>query len=301
MEKIRNLSRTGFFNLFLGLAMLLSPVAAAMTSEPALIAIGVLLNITGIFWLFGLFTVQPNQTRVLLFFGKYKGTVVKDGFFWLNPFYMKKKVSLRVRNLETNIIKVNDELGNPILVSAVVVWKVTDTYKAIFNIEAFDEIDPKTGVKRVRQETSYQNFVKMQAEAALRKIAHSYPYDTISDDENSISLRSGMDEINKSLAEEIRDRLSIVGIEVLEARISNLSYAPEIAAVMLQRQQAQAIIAARRKIVEGSVGMVEMALQQMSERKIAEFTPEQKAAVVSNLLVVLCSDQSTTPVINTSH
>ncbi len=206
-----------------------------------------------------------------------------------------------MRNLETNIIKVNDEMGNPVLISAVVVWKVIDTYRAIFNIEASEELDAKTGIKKEKQETSYQNFVKIQSEAALRKIAHSYPYDNLEDDKENITLRSGTEVINKSLADEILARLDIVGIDILEARISNLSYAPEIAAVMLQRQQAQAILAARRKIVEGSVSMVEMALQQMEDNKIAELTTEQKASFISNLLVVLCSDHATTPVINTGN
>lgn len=241
----------------------------------------------------GLFTITPNHTQVLVFFGKYKGTVKNDGFFWLNPFYSKKKVSLRVRNLETDVIKVNDEQGNPILISSVVVWKVVDTYKAIFDIEANTEVDAKSGMKKENREESYQNFVKIQAEAALRSIAHSYPYDDI--DEEKITLRSGVDDINRSLEEEIRQRLLIVGIEVQEARISNLSYAPEIAAIMLQRQQAQAIIGARKKIVEGSVGVVQMALKELENG--LEISTEQKASMISNLLVVLCSENGVTPVI----
>ncbi len=264
-----------------------------------MVALTVTLAIVGVFWPSGLFVVQPNQTKVLTFFGKYKGTVKGNGFFWLNPFYTKKKVSLRVRNLESDVIKVNDEQGNPIQISAVVVWKVVDTYKAVFDIEAAEEVDAKSGMKKEKSEESYQRFVKMQAEAALRRIAHSYPYDNLDDSDDHICLRSGVDEINKSLEEEIRERLSMVGIEALEARISNLSYAPEIAAVMLQRQQAQAIIAARKKIVEGSVGMVEMALDKLSEKDVVKLDDDKKAAMVSNLLVVLCADHGTTPVVNT--
>jgi len=256
------------------------------------------LPVIGIFWLIGLFIVQPNQTKVLVFFGRYVGTVKQNGFFWRNPFYSKRKVSLRVRNLESDVIKVNDEQGNPILISAVVVWKVVDTYKAVFDIETLEEFDAKTGMKKTKPEESYQNFVKIQAEAALRKIAHTYPYDNPDDDAEGRSLRSGVDEINKSLATEIRERLELVGIEVMEARISNLSYAPEIAAIMLQRQQAQAIIAARRKIVEGAVGMVDMALKSLEERKIVSMSEGAKSDMVSNLMLVLCSDHSATPVIN---
>lgn len=233
----------------------------------------------------------------MIFFGKYKGTVKKDGFFWKNPFYTKKKVSLRVRNLETNEIKVNDKQGNPILISSVVVWKVIDTYKAVFDIEVTDEIDSKSGVKKENREESYKEFVKIQSEAALRSIAHQYPYDDIDEDPTDITLRSGVDEINKSLEREIRERLEIAGIEVIEARISNLSYAPEIAAVMLQRQQAQAIIGARRKIVEGSVGIVKMALKEVENN--LTISEQQKATMISNLLVVLCSEKETTPIIKT--
>jgi regulator of protease activity HflC (stomatin/prohibitin superfamily) len=298
MEKTINLRNNGFFNLFLALIMIFSPFLNFLPIEIwQRIATG-LLVITGIFWLTGLFIVQPNQTKVLVFFGKYRGTVKQNGFFWLNPFYSKKKVSLRVRNLESDVIKVNDEQGNPILISAVVVWKVVDTYKAVFDIETIEEIDAKTGMRKSKPEESYQNFVKIQAEAALRKIAHTYPYDNLNEDSEGLSLRSGVDEINKSLAEEIKERLQLVGIEVLEARISNLSYAPEIAAIMLQRQQAQAIIAARRKIVEGAVGMVEMAIVQLGEKNVVKLDEPSKAEMVSNLMVVLCSDHSATPVIN---
>jgi len=248
----------------------------------------------------GLFIVQPNQTKVLVFFGKYCGTVKGNGFFWLNPFYVKRKVSLRIRNLESDVIKVNDQQGNPILISAIVVWKVVDTYKAVFDIESMEEVDPKSGIRKVKFEESYQKFIKIQTESALRKLAHTYPYDNIEQvsDTEIICLRSGIDEINVALASEIKERLSLVGIEVIEARISNLSYAPEIAGAMLRRQQATAIIAARQKIVEGAVGMVKLALDELKDKRIIELDDEKKASMVSNLLVVLCADESARPVIN---
>lgn len=300
MEKNISLQNNGFLHLFLGLVMLLSPLLFLVFDNSNIPFLTIPLAVIGIFWLFGLFIIQPNQTKVLLFFGKYRGTVKNNGFFWLNPFYSKKKVSLRVRNLESDVIKVNDEQGNPILISAVVVWKVVDTYKAVFDIEMQEEVDAKTGVKKTKSEESYRNFVKIQAESALRKLAHSYPYDDVDTNENKgiITLRSGVDVINDELAAEMKERLALVGIEVLEARISNLSYAPEIASVMLQRQQAQAIIAARTRIVEGAVGMVEMAVAQLEAKKLTKFSEEEKAKMINNLMVVLCGHQGTAPVIN---
>lgn len=300
MEKIIELKNNGFINLFIGLIFLLSPLLIIFQEVTFVIILTILLAIVGLFWLVGLFVVQPNQTKVLMFFGKYKGTVNKNGFFWLTPFYNKIKVSLRVRNLESDIIKVNDEQGNPILISAVVVWRVVDTYKAVFNIEAKEEIDKKTGVKNANNEESYRRFVKIQTESALRKLAHQYPYDDITGDEGNtpiITLRSGVDTINEVLVTEIKERLELVGIEVLEARISSLSYASEIAAVMLQRQQAQAIIAARQKIVQGAVGMVEMATREIEDKKIAQLSNTEKARMVNNLMVVLCGEHATTPVV----
>lgn len=300
MEKNISLQNNGFLHLFLGLVMLLSPLLFLVFDNSNIPFLTIPLAVIGIFWLLGLFIIQPNQTKVLLFFGKYRGTVKNNGFFWLNPFYSKKKVSLRVRNLESDVIKVNDEQGNPILISAVVVWKVVDTYKAVFDIEMQEEVDAKTGVKKAKSEESYRNFVKIQAESALRKLAHSYPYDDVDTNENKgiITLRSGVDVINDELAAEMKERLALVGIEVLEARISNLSYAPEIASVMLQRQQAQAIIAARTRIVEGAVGMVEMAVAQLEAKKLTKFSEEEKAKMINNLMVVLCGHQGTAPVIN---
>lgn len=301
MEKTLKLKSNGFLNLFIALVFLFSPLTLIVFSSPLLIAVVIILAVIGFFWLFGLMIVNPNQSKVLVFFGKYKGTIRGNGFYWVNPFYEKKKVSLRIRNLESDVIKVNDEQGNPILISAVVVWKVIDTYKAVFDIETIEEYDKLTGTKKPRPEESYQAFVKIQSEAALRKIAHSYPYDDIDTNSTSISLRSGGDEINKALVDELQERLAVVGIEIHEARISNLAYAPEIAAAMLQRQQAQAVIAARKTIVEGAVGIVDMALNKLSDNKIVELSDEKKASMASNLLVVLCSDHATNPVIDAGN
>lgn len=295
MEKEIKLKNNGFTALLIGLILMLSPLLLLLVQSQLLIATLIGLSVIGIITLFGLFVITPNNSKVLIFFGKYKGTVKQDGFFWRNPFFVNKNVSLRVRNLETEEIKVNDEQGNPILISSVVVWKVVDTYKAVFDIEVTKELDAKSGVKREKREESYRNFVKIQSEAALRSIAHSYPYDDIDDKADKLTLRSGVDEINKSLEKEISERLTIAGIEVIEARISNLSYAPEIAAVMLQRQQAQAIIGARKKIVEGSVSIVKMALEELGTT--VDIDAKQKAAMINNLLVVLTSEHSATPVI----
>jgi regulator of protease activity HflC (stomatin/prohibitin superfamily) len=300
MEKEIQLRNNGFFQLLISLVLLFVPLCAFFYKEIWIIPVYVIISILGVIWMSGLFIVQPNQTKVLVFFGKYCGTVKGNGFFWLNPFYVKKLVSLRIRNLESDVIKVNDQQGNPILISAIVVWKVVDTYKAVFDIETLEEVDPKSGLKKTKYEESYQKFIKIQTESALRKLAHTYPYDNIEQDGDTeiICLRSGIDEINTALATEVKDRLSLVGIEVIEARISNLSYAPEIAGAMLRRQQATAIIAARQKIVEGAVGMVKLALDELKDKHIIELDDEKKASMVSNLLVVLCADESARPVIN---
>jgi len=300
MEKEIHLRNNGFFHLFVAVILLAAPVCNIFIREMWVIPVSILLSVTGVIWLTGLFIVQPNQTKVLVFFGKYCGTVKSNGFFWLNPFYVKKRVSLRIRNLESDVIKVNDQQGNPILISAIVVWKVVDTYKAVFDIETIEETDPKSGIKKTKYEESYQKFIKIQTESALRKLAHTYPYDNIEQDGGPeiICLRSGIDEINIALATEVKERLSLVGIEVIEARISNLSYAPEIAGAMLRRQQATAIIAARQRIVEGAVGMVKLALDELKDKQVIELDDEKKASMVSNLLVVLCADESARPVIN---
>lgn len=227
----------------------------------------------------GFFTVQPNQGVVLTLFGKYVGTVAQPGLRFANPFYTKKPVSLRVRNFETSKMKVNDKDGNPIEIAAVVVWKVVDTAEALFQVD------------------NYENYVHVQSEAAIRNLATAYPYD--SHEENEVSLRGHTLAVAGHLKDEISERLSVAGVEVIEARISYLAYAPEIAAAMLRRQQASAVIAARQKIVEGAVGMVEMALEMLSEKKVVQFDGEQRAAMVQNLLVVLCGETSAQPVLNT--
>jgi len=229
----------------------------------------------------GFFIVNPNGSKVLVLFGAYKGTVKENGFFWANPFLSKQRISLRARNFDSERVKVNDKVGNPILINVILVWKVQDTYKAAFEVDHYEE------------------FVRVQTDAAVRKLAGSYPYDNFDDERADITLRSGMHEVNEALEDEITERLSMAGIEVMEARIGYLAYAPEIASSMLKRQQAVAIVAARKKIVEGAVGMVEDALNQLSEDNIIDFDDDKKAAMVSNLMVVLCGDKEATPIINT--
>jgi regulator of protease activity HflC (stomatin/prohibitin superfamily) len=228
---------------------------------------------------FGLTIVNPNEARVLLLFGSYAGTLREPGFWWVHPFALRPKVSLRVRNFESARLKVNDHAGNPIEIAAVVVWRVVDTAEAVFEVD------------------DYKNFLQVQTESAVRNLATGYPYDAHTDGE--VALRSHTAEIAARLKGEIQERLTKAGIEVIEARISHLAYAPEIAGAMLRRQQASAIVAARQKIVEGAVGMVEMALEQLSKRNVVVLDDERKAAMVSNMLVVLCSDQHTQPVVNT--
>ncbi|MFT4858058.1 MAG: regulator of protease activity HflC (stomatin/prohibitin superfamily) [Algoriphagus sp.] len=228
----------------------------------------------------GFFIVEPNKAMVLLLFGDYKGTVKASGFFWVNPFMTKKKISLRVRNFENKPVKVNDKIGNPVMIGTIVVWQVDDTFKSTFDVD------------------DYENFVHLQSDAAIRKMAGLYPYDDFEAENEEITLRSGVEEVNHSLEREISDRLNHAGIKVIEARISHLAYASEIASAMLQRQQATAIVAARQKIVEGAVGMVEMAISDLKLKNIIEFDDEKKAVMVSNLMVVLCSDRSATPVLN---
>jgi regulator of protease activity HflC (stomatin/prohibitin superfamily) len=242
---------------------------------------GILLIIGFVFLLPGLVIVNPNESKVLTLFGKYTGTVKKDGFFWVNPFTVKRKVSLRAFNLNGQQLKVNDSIGNPIEIAAVIVWQIKDTASAVFAVE------------------NYIQYVNIQSEAAVRHLANSFPYDNLEDESANITLRGGAEQVSLLLEKELNERLSRAGIEVLEARISHLAYAPEIAHSMLQVQQASAIIAAGRLIVEGAVGMVEMALNKLSEKNIVELDEERKAAMVSNLLVVLCGDKAVNPVVNT--
>lgn len=233
------------------------------------------------FFLKGLMIIQPNHSRVLNFFGKYVGTVKDNGLFFINPLYSSQKMSLRSENLQGQTLKVNDKMGNPIEIAVVMVWKVGDTYKAAFDVER------------------YSDFVRMQSEAAVRHLAMSFPYDNLEDDHAPITLREGGDKINSILEQELTDRLSKAGIVIQEARISHLAYASEIAGAMLQRQQATAIVAARTKIVEGAVGMVDLALKKLSEENIVELDDERKAAMVSNLMVVLCGEKAAQPILNT--
>ncbi len=302
---------TGWFPLVICLALLLGGPALIVYSvtgwglRVGILVLGVLAILLGCLALFGFQAIAPNQARVYLLFGTYKGSASISGFFWVNPFYSKKKISLRVRNFETGSTmhpekkdqqgkviepkrrtggrpsKVNDRDGNPIEISAVVVWKVVNTAEALFEVD------------------DYEDFVAVQSEAALRNLASRHPYDS---EDHAISLRGNTVEVSEQLAHDIQERLDKAGVKVIEARISHLAYAPEIAAAMLQRQQAQAVVAARTKIVEGAVSMVQMALEQLSEQGIVHLDDQRRAAMVSNLLVVLCSDRHTQPVVSTgSH
>jgi regulator of protease activity HflC (stomatin/prohibitin superfamily) len=269
---------SGYIILVLELIIIGLMVLAIVQFEiPWLVAIIVIAS----FGFPGFIVINPNESSVLILFGSYKGTVKDNGFFWVNPFYVKKKISLRARNLNSEPIKVNDKVGNPIMIGVVLVWKVEDTFKAAFEVD------------------NYDHFVKIQSEAAIRKLAGHYPYDNFDDEQAEITLRSGGEEVNHVLEHELSERLAIAGIKVMEARISYLAYASEIAGAMLRRQQATAIVSARSKIVEGAVSMVEMALEQLRKKEIIELDEDKKATMVSNLMVVLCSDKDASPVINT--
>jgi regulator of protease activity HflC (stomatin/prohibitin superfamily) len=243
--------------------------------------LGALSVVAFIFLIKGIMIVNPNQARVLTFFGKYVGTVKENGLLWINPFYKSYPISLRSQNMESNQLKVNDKMGNPIEIAAVIVWQVSDTYRAAFEV------------------ADYFQYVKIQSEAAVRHLATTCPYDHMEDEHADITLRDGGEQVNELLEKELNDRLSPAGIIIKEARISHLAYAAEIAGAMLQRQQATAIVAARFKIVEGAVGMVELALQMLSKKGIVQLDEEKKAAMVSNLMVVLCGEKAATPVLNT--
>lgn len=243
--------------------------------------------------------LEPNEARVLLFFGNYRGTFYQTGFWWINPFMSTKKLSLRARNLNVDPIKVNDKAGNPILIGLVLVWKIKNdgAYKAVFEIDAPTDLGSAT--TSTTRMNILENFVAVQSDSALRQVAGMYAYDENSNAEGELTLRSGGDEINDRLTDELNERLAMAGIEVIEARINYLAYAPEIAAAMLRRQQADAIISAREKIVEGAVSMVKIALERLSTEEVVELDEERKAAMVSNLLVVLCADEAAQPVVNT--
>lgn len=272
------LAVSGYLVLLIVLVMIILPIFLIINTENFWFIISPILAIIASI---GFFVVNPNQSMVLTIFGKYKGTQKSNGFFWVNPFYTRKKISLRARNLDSSPIKVNDKQGNPVMIGVVLVWKVEDTFKAAFDVD------------------DYEHFVTVQSDAAIRYLAGRYAYDNFDDDEDSeLTLRSGGDEINHKLELSLSDRLEIAGVKVIEARINYLAYAEEIAHAMLKRQQATAIIAARAKIVEGAVSMVEMALHRLKENHIVELDDERKATMVSNLLVVLVSDKDAQPVVN---
>lgn len=263
---------------------------------------GIVLLLATIISMVGLFTLEPNEAAVMIFFGKYKGTFNQHGFYWVNPFISRKRLTLRARNLDAEPIKVNDKEGNPILIGMVIVWKLSDTYKAMFEIDAQSIANGgTTGATASTRMNAFEKYVRIQGDAALREVAGCYAYDDnkeTADDDNELTLRSGGAEINELLVEKLNERLAFAGIEVQEARINYLTYAPEIAAVMLRRQQATAVIAAREKIVEGAVSMVKLALDKLNEEGIT-LNEEKRAEMVGNLLVVLCADESAQPVINT--
>jgi len=287
MTREKNLiPQSGYLMLAVGLLLILLGVGSlvrGIRTENLLWLVPFLLGLLGgILVLAGLFIVNPNDSRVLVLFGTYKGTVKKNGFFWANPFYSKRLITLRARNLNGERLKVNDAAGNPIEIAAVVVWQVEDTYHASFEVD------------------DYENYVVVQSEAAVRHLAGSYPYDTFEEtDQETLTLRAGKEQVNSVLETELQERFQRAGIRVIEARISHLAYAPEIAEAMLRRQQASAVVAARTQIVTGAVSMVELALEKLAQQNMVELNEERKAAMVSNLLVVLCSESSASPVVNT--
>ncbi len=296
------------FAMILILVLLLAGSIAMFCAAPYIGTVAPLTGILGIILLcimpMGFISLEPNEARVMVFFGKYKGTFKETGFFWVHPFLSKKKLSLRARNLDAEPIKVNDKTGNPVLIGLVLVWRLKDTYKAMFEIDsqtmaAAGTIAGTSGTQSVvNRMQAFENFVKVQSDAALRQVAGQYAYDDSDHGIEELTLRSGGEEINEQLEEKLNERLSMAGLEVIEARINYLAYAPEIAAVMLRRQQASAIITAREKIVEGAVSMVKMALTKLAEEEIVELDEERKAAMVSNLLVVLCADEAAQPIVN---
>jgi regulator of protease activity HflC (stomatin/prohibitin superfamily) len=283
-EKVRS-AISGYPMLLLAIALFAAGTAilvyAIRLNNPWLIIGVVVAVLLGVLTMIGLFVVNPNDSRVLVLFGTYKGTVKENGFCWANPFYVKKRITLRARNLNGEKIKVNDKAGNPIEIAAVVVWQVEDTFRAAFDVD------------------HYEAYVVVQSEAAVRNMAGAYPYDTFEDDDDEVlTLRAGTEQVSKVLEAELSERFQRAGIKVIEARLSHLAYAPEIAEAMLRRQQASAVVAARTQIVNGAVSMVELALDKLSENHVVELDEERKATMVSNLLVVLCSESSASPVVN---
>lgn len=298
---------SGFIMIFLHLLLTVVIVLGFVAGMLATFVVAGVLVIVWCILCAGYMQLEPNEARAMVFFGKYRGTFKETGFFWVNPFLNKKKLSLRARNLDVEPIKVNDKIGNPILIGMVLVWKLKDTYKAMFEIDAqtmaagtvAKNAEITIGNAVAGRMNAFENFVRIQSDAALRQVAGQYAYDDDESDAKGMTLRSGGEEINEQLEQKLNERLAMAGMEVVEARINYLAYAPEIAAVMLRRQQASAIITAREKIVEGAVSMVKMALHKLSEEEIVELDEDKKAAMVSNLLVVLCADESAQPVVNT--
>ena len=283
MEKEKKIMLSGYVSVLIIIVLLIVAMSLMVNSNenPVPIIIAGILFLVVIFLAKGLIVINPNESMVLVLFGEYKGTVKKNGFFFVNPFYIRKKITLRARNLNREPIKVNDKLGNPIMIGIVLVWQVKDTFKAAFEVD------------------DYSRFVDIQSESATRKLAGHYAYDNFDDEQQDISLRAGGEEVHQALERELAERLAMAGIKVMEARISYLAYSSEIAGAMLRRQQATAVVAARTKIVEGAVSMVELALNALSKKRIIQLDEDKKASRVSNLMVVLCSDKDTTPVVNT--
>ncbi|MDD4698363.1 MAG: SPFH domain-containing protein [Fermentimonas sp.] len=298
-----NFKANGFLMLFLSFVLLGFSVWMFFLGGNGII-MGSILLVLWIIMMAGFIKLEPNEVSVMLFFGKYWGVLKDTGFWWVNPFTTRRKLTLRARNLNVEPIKVNDKVGNPVLIGLVLVWKLKDTYKAMFEIDA-QTMAATTGVNGqiaysvAKQMSAFENFVSVQSDAALRQVAGQFAYDNNTASSDELTLRSGGVEINDRLLDELNARLEMSGLKIIEARINYLAYAPEIAAVMLRRQQAEAIISAREKIVEGAVTMVKMALERIDEEKIVELDADKKAAMVSNLLVVLCADESAQPVLNT--
>ncbi|MDR1516839.1 MAG: SPFH domain-containing protein [Dysgonamonadaceae bacterium] len=293
------------FNLLFALAAIallifgINEVEEIPACGASCIVLSIIMLIFNVFSWIGLFQIEPNNAVVMLFFGKYRGTVKTDGFFWANPFLTKKRLTLRARNLDAEPIKVNDKKGNPVMIGQVLVWRVVDTYRASFDIDnATNVVTTVNGLRALDKMKAYEQFVRVQSDAALRQVAGLFAYDNNEAEDEKLTLRSGGEEINELLEKQLNERLLIAGIEVMEARVNYLAYAPEIAAVMLRRQQADAIISAREKIVDGAVGMVKMALDKLSEEGIVQLDDERRAAMVTNLMVVLCSDQPAQPIVN---
>ncbi len=311
MEKkevaFNGLTLNGFLMWFVIIVCLLLSIGAFVMGiedddSPGVVIGASLLFVIDLVLMAGFVMLEPGEARVMMFFGAYRGTFTKTGYYWVNPFITTKKLSLRARNLDAEPIKVNDQVGNPVMIGLVLVWKLCDTYKAMFEIDAQTMAQKDANVIGADVKSimnAFEQFVKTQSDAALRQVAGQYAYDDVDGKASELTLRGGGEEINQQLEQKLNERLAIAGIEVVEARINYLAYAPEIAAVMLRRQQASAVISAREKIVEGAVSMVKMALDRLAEEQVVELDDDKKAAMVSNLMVVLCGEDSAQPVLNT--